>query len=195
MAASNGAEAWAEALLALTGTLKLARADRTALNCFNPTEAGFWHSFRAAAICYPFYLILLAFPLEIGTQAANHSWEYFIVETIRFVIAWVAFPLLILPLTDWLGRHDRFFLFITAYNWCQVPQTVAFTAVALAGAAGVLPTEGIVLGDFIVGIGALVYEWYISRVALAVSGLQAVLVLLIDLVLATLLSNIAAALY
>jgi hypothetical protein len=43
------------------------RADRTALNCFNPTEAGFWSSFRAAVLCYPFYLILLAFPLEIAS--------------------------------------------------------------------------------------------------------------------------------
>jgi hypothetical protein len=103
--------------------------------------------------------------------------------------------LIALPLIDWLGRGSRFFLFMTVYNWCQVPQTVAFTAVTLLGAIGVLPTEAVVLGDLVVGLGALVYEWYVSRIALAVSGLQAGLVIVIDLVLATVLSNIAAALY
>src|ERR1700693_2142639 len=148
------APAWAEAMVALTGTLRLARGDRGGLACFNATEEGFWRSFRAAMLCYPLYLILLAFPLEIGAEVADHPWEYFVVETIRFVIAWTAFPLLALPLTDWLGRRDRYFLFMTAYNWCQVPQTVAFTAVTLLGAVGLLPAEAVLLGDLIVGIGA-----------------------------------------
>ena len=34
-----------------------------------------------------------------------------IVETIAYVISWVAFPLLILPLARWVGREDRFFPF------------------------------------------------------------------------------------
>src|SRR5579864_3420840 len=178
----------AEALLALTGTLRLARGDRGGLSCFDPTEAGFWHSFRAAVLCYPLYLLLLSFPIEIGPVATVHGWRYFIVETIRFVIVWAAFPLAVLPLVDWLGRGDRFFGFMVVYNWCQVPQTAAFTAVTLAGATGLLATEGVLLGDLVVGIGALVYEWYISRVALAISGGRAGLVILVDLVLATLLS-------
>jgi hypothetical protein len=186
---------WAEAQTALIGTLRLARGDRGALACFNATAEGFWYSFRAAALCYPMFLILLAFPIELGDGAVDRSLAYFVVETIRFVIAWTAFPLIALPLADWLGRGDRYLLFMTAYNWCQVPQTVAFTAVTVLGAVGVLPAEGVVLGDLVVGIGALVYEWYISRVALAVSGPLAALVIVIDVILATVLSHVAVALY
>ena len=186
----------AEAWLALTGALRLARGDAAGLSCFNPTEEGFWHSFRAAVLCYPLFLILLAFPIELGDGAAvDRSLSYFVVETIRFVIAWTAFPLIALPLADWLGRGNRYLLFMTTYNWCQVPQTVAFTAVTLLGAIGALPAEGVVLGDLVVGIGALVYEWYISRVALAVSGPLAGLVIVIDVILATVLSHVAVALY
>lgn len=195
MAGPSGVAAWAEAALALTGTLRLARGDRGALACFNATEEGFWHSFRAAVLCYPMFVLLLAFPVEIGTADSGHSWSYFIVETIRFVIAWTAFPLIALPFAGWLGRGDRFLLFMTVYNWCQVPQTVAFTAVTLLGALGALPPEGVLLGDLVVGIGSLVYEWYVSRVALAVSGPQAGLVIVIDVVLATALSHVATALY
>ena len=187
--------AWAEAQLALTGTLRLARGDRGALACFNATEEGFWRSFRAAVLCYPMFLILLAFPIELGDGAVDRSLSYFVVETVRFVIAWTAFPLIALPLADWLGRGNRYLLFMTTYNWCQVPQTVAFTAVTLLGAIGALPAEGVVLGDLVVGIGALVYEWYISRVARAVSGPLAGLVIVIDVILATVLSHVAVALY
>lgn len=188
--------AWAEAWLGLTGALRLARGDAGGLGCFNPTEAGFWRSFRAAVLCYPLYLILLSFPIEVGNVTPiAHDFRYYAVDTIRYVVAWVAFPLMVLPLVDWLGRGDGFFRFMVAYNWCQVPQTVAFTLVALIGAAGALPVNALLLGDLVVGIGALVYEWYVARVALAVSGARAVLVIVFDMILATVLSYVSAALY
>jgi len=187
--------AWAEAWLALTGTLRLARGDPRGLACFDPTEAGFWHSFRAAVLCYPLYLILLAFPIELGTPPELDPWRVVIVETIHYVISWVAFPLLMLPLVDRLRRSDRYFPFMTAYNWCQVPQTAVFAAVALAGGVGILSTQGMLVADLIVGIAALVYEWFVSRVALAVSRPRAALVILADVLLATLLSHISSSLY
>jgi hypothetical protein len=195
MANLPGSGAWAEARLALTGTLRLARGDPGGLACFDASEEGFWRSFHAAAICYPLYLFLLSFPIEIGPPVASNPFRYALVETIRYVIAWVAFPLIALPLVDWLGRSNRYFGFMVAYNWCQVPQTAAFFAVTFLGAIGLLPAEGVLLGDLVVGIGAIVYEWYVSRAALAISGPRAGLVILIDLVLATFLSHISAMLY
>jgi hypothetical protein len=44
-------------------------------------------------------------------------------------------------------------------------------------------------------IAALVYEWYIARVALAVTGTQAALVVIIDLLFGTALGRIAVSLY
>jgi hypothetical protein len=186
---------WAEAWLALTGALRLARGDAGGIACFDPSEEGFWHSFWAAVLCYPLYLILLAFPIEIGQAAQVDTWRMIAAETIHYVISWVAFPLLMLPLTDWLRRRDRYFGFIAAYNWCQVPQTVVFALVALAGAIGLLSAEGMLIADLVAGIAALIYEWFVSRVALAVSWFRAALVIFIDVVLATVLSHISASLY
>jgi hypothetical protein len=117
------------------------------------------------------------------------------VETIHYVISWVAFPLLMLPFVDWLQRGNRYFGFMVAYNWCQVPQTVVFAAVALGGATGLLSADGMLIADLVAGLAALVYEWYVSRVALAVSGGRAALVIGIDVLLATLLSHVSASLY
>ena len=190
-----GNAAVAEVWLALTGALQLARGDARGLLCFDPTEEGFWRSFRAGALCYPLYLILLAFPIELGAPLEIDPWRMTIIETIHYVISWVAFPLLMLPLVDRLGRSDRYFGFMVAYNWCQVPQTALFATVALAGAVGLLSAEGMLIADLFAGLGALVYEWYVSRVALAISRPRAALVILADVVLATVLSHVSAALY
>ena len=187
--------AWAEARLALTGALKLARGDPGGLACFTPTEEGFWHSFRAGALCYPLYLILLSFPIQLGNPVEVDTGRLLAVETIHYVISWVAFPLLMLPLVDWLRRGERYFRFMTAYNWCQVPQTLVFATVALLGGIGILSADGMLIADLIAGSAALVYEWYVSRVALAVSGGRAALVILADVILATVLSHVSAALY
>lgn len=186
---------WAEAWLALTGAVRLARGDRGGMACFNPTEEGFWHSFRAGVLCYPLYLILLAFPIELGPAPELDPVRVVLVETIHYVISWVAFPLLMIPVVDRLRRGDRFFAFMTAYNWCQAPQTAVFATVALAGGAGLLSTDGMLIADLIVGIAALVYEWFVSYVALAVSRPKAVLVIVIDVALATFLSHVASSLY
>lgn len=189
--ASWAAEAW----LALTGALRLARGDRGGMQCFDPTLEGFWHSFRAAILCYPLYLILLAFPIELGPTPEVDPWLVVTVETIHYVIAWVAFPLLMLPIVDRLRRSERYFAFMVAFNWCQVPQNVVFALVALAGAADLVSPQGMLIADLIIAIAALIYEWYVSYVALAISRPRAVLVIFVDVVLSTVLAHVSSALY
>jgi hypothetical protein len=189
--------ALAEAWLALAGALRLARGDPAGLACFDPSVAGFWRSFRAALLCYPLYLILLTFPVVIGDGPAEEidASRFYAAETIHFAISWVAFPLVVLPIIDFLGRGDRFLGFMTAYNWCQVPQTIVFTVVALFGGASLLSPNAMLAVDLILGIAALVYEWYIARVALAVTGPKASLVILCDVLLAVVLTHISRVLY
>ena len=54
------------------------------------------------------------------------------------MIAWVAFPLLMLSVTRWIGREHRFFDFMVPYNWCQLPQSVLFVLVGLGVESGIL---------------------------------------------------------
>src|SRR5438067_6056815 len=130
--------AWIETQLAIGGALKLARGDARGLGFFDISVDGFWRSFRAALICYPMYLVLLSFRVTEAQLAASSVPRIIAVETIAFAIAWVAFPLLILPLARLLGRENRFLLFMVAYNWSQVLQTVLFVIVAIV--AALLPT-------------------------------------------------------
>ena len=117
------------------------------------------------------------------------------VETIGYVIAWVAFPLLMLNVVRWIGRTHRFFDFMVPYNWCQVPQSALFVLVGLVSAGGVMSNQASEAIDIAAAIATLVYEWFIARVALDTTAAAAAFVVLLDLVLGVLISHITGRLY
>src|ERR1051325_9768589 len=116
--------AWIEVQLAVGGALKLAPGDARGLGFFDLSIDGVWRSFRAAPVCYPMYLSLLALRVPESQWAAAGLGRILAVETVAFVISWTAFPLVMQPVSRFLGRESRFIAFMGAYNWCQVPQTV-----------------------------------------------------------------------
>src|SRR5215831_1240635 len=140
----------------------------------------------AGALSYPLYLILLGFPIP-GTPPIS-GWDGFVIETIHYVVSWTAFPLLVLPLADRLGRGSRFLAFMVVYNWCQLPLTALFALVAVGGGVGLLSADATSVADLGAAALALVYEWYIARVGLMLDGMRAVLVVVLDIVLATVLT-------
>ena len=190
-----GNTAWVELQLALTGCLRLARGDRGGLSCFDRSLDGFWRSFRAAVICYPLYLVLLAMRVSVADWQTSGGWRIVMVETIGYVVAWVAFPLLMLNVVRWIGREHRFFEFMVPYNWCQVPQSALFVLVGLESASGILSIQASQAIDIVAALATLVYEWFIARVALDTTGRVAVFVVLVDLVLGVLISHVTGRLY
>jgi len=190
-----GNTAWVELQLALTGCLRLARGDRGGLSCFDRSLDGFWRSFRAAVICYPLYLVLLAMRVSVAEWQTSGGWRIVMVETIGYVVVWVAFPLLMLNVVRWIGREHRFFEFMVPYNWCQVPQSALFVLVGLESASGILSIQASQAIDIVAALATLVYEWFIARVALDTTGLVAVFVVLVDLVLGVLISHVTGRLY
>ena len=187
--------AWTEVQLAVGGALRLARGDRRGLGFFDASIDGFWRSFRAALICYPMYLLLLSFRVGTPVWEASGTARVLAVESIAFVISWAAFPLLILQLARWLDRDDRFLVFMVVYNWAQIPQMVLFVLVGLDGETGLLPPLVAQFAGLLAAIAVLVYEWFIARVALAVTAAQACLVVILDLLLGTVLGRVADSLY
>jgi len=190
-----GNAAWAEAWLALTGALRLARGDRGGLTCFDRSLDGFWRSFRAAAITYPLYLILLTMRVSVAEWQRSGGLRIVIVETTAYVVAWVAFPLIMLTVTRWIGRAHRFFDFMVPYNWCQLPQSALFVLLGIGSESSMLGSRAGASLDVIAAIATLVYEWYIARVALEVTASTAAFVVLVDLVLGVFISYIASSLY
>ncbi len=187
--------AWVEVRRSLAGTLRLACGDRRGLSYFDPSQEGFWRSFRAAFLAYPLFLILLTMRTSGREWAASGALRIVTAETIGYVIGWVAFPLAMVKVTELFRRERRFFAFMVAYNWSQIPQSALFVLVGLEAASGIL-ISGITRA---IGIAAafavLLYEWFIARTALEVRGTLAALVVLLDLLFSLLVVTAAAALY
>lgn len=174
---------------ALLGTLILARGDARGLAHFDASLGGFWRSYRAAGICYPLYLALTLW------RAEDPSWRVTIVETIGYIVSWTAFPLVMLSLCRRFDRDGHFFGFMTAYNWCQVPQIVLFSAIAAIEAVGLLGEAPAAAIGLIAAAAVFIYEWFVARVALDVSVPAAILVVAVDVLLAALLHQIDESLY
>lgn len=190
-----GPAAWTEVQLALGGALRLACGDRRGMSFFDVSIDGFWRSFRAGLICYPLNLVLLGFRVTTADWQQYGAASILIVETIAYVISWVAFPLLILQLSAWFNRQDRFIAFMVAYNWAQVPQIVLALLLALDIATGLVGGSAAHFAILAVLIATFCYEWYIARVALAVTVAQAAVIVMVDFLLGETLSRIAEALY
>jgi hypothetical protein len=175
----------AEVLSALYGAYRLAWFDGSGMTYFNLTVEGFWRSFFAAVLIAPAYAILVG--MQWSGEAEDSSIALlFLSEGIGYTLAWCAFPIVALVLTRLLGLDRHYVALIVAHNWSAVPQTAAFVAVVLFGM--ILP-EG--LGTLLVTLttGAiLVYQWFVIRTALQSSGGIALMLLLVDLVVTSLIS-------
>ena len=174
-----------EVLSALYGAYRLAWLDVAGMAHFNLTVDGFWRSFFAAVLVAPAYAILVGLQVASGEEAIDPG-LFLLTESIGYILAWCAFPLVAIVLTRLLGLGRNYVPLIVALNWAAVLQTALFLGVVLLGA--VLP-EG--LGTLVMTLttGAiLVYQWFVIRTALETTGGIALMLLLIDLIITSMIN-------
>lgn len=159
---------------ALHGALRLACVDPGGFECFDRSKAGFWKSFRAALILYPLFMFL-AFRVG-GLGEAEDYIRPFLVQTVAYAVTWLAFPVVMAPVCDLLGRRQRYVGFIVAYNWAQIPQ-YAYSIILLGLAGG--------MDSAIITVPVFLYEGYVAAVALDIGVLSAAMIVMIDYILGT----------
>ncbi len=177
-------------LTALTGAYRLARFDPSGLSCFDRTPDGALASFFAAVLVLPAYALLLAIRLW-GQVDDSPILQVLTVESIAYVVSWTAFPLALHRILTLLGKAERFPGAVTAYNWSAVIQMAVYLPVMILSASGLLPgflSEGLVLG---VMMAMLTYQWFVLRTALDLSGLVAAALVMVDLFLSAMITDLA----
>ena len=179
-----------EAAYSLYGAYRLARLDAGGLAYFDCSLGGFWRSFYAAAFIAPFFTLLLALRYADGTMAASPL-RYAAIESIAYVIAWVAFPVVMLTVVQMLDREKRLVSYIVAYNWAAVLQNALYLPILIMGITGVLAVNvanGLV---WLALVLILIYTWFITKTALEVSAAAAAGVVALDLVLSIFTTSVA----
>lgn len=180
-----------EAAQGLFGAWRLLHFDRTGLQHFRATRAGFVNSFWAAAIVLPGDAIatLLFASANPGTFAGSSTARLISVYLLIYIIQWVLFPLAMAGLTEAVLRRERFVLFVVAHNWSSIVRMViVLPAVAIFAAAGI-GTDGWGAAIFFAALLATwAYTWYVARVALDTSSRVALLVVGLEIGIAIMLS-------
>jgi len=120
------------------------------------------------------------------------SWTRVVIaESIGYVIAWVAYPLAAFYLTRFLDRQQDYLGFIVALNWSQLLQLAILLPAHVIASTGILSFDlnlFLVLG---VELVCLVYEWFVTRTALRLTGAGAVGFVVIDFVISNLANQLA----
>lgn len=175
---------------ALYGAYRLARIDAGGMAFFDASTQGFWRSFFAAVLVAPFYAVFLAvrFP---DFEGAVDPLAYAVVETMAYVVAWLAYPVVMASLTRMLGRAERFVGYIVAYNWAAVWQNVLLLPLAILGGLGIVPTDAWAFLYLIVLGAVLAYVWVVARLALELPPLTCAAIVILDLALTRLIMSFA----
>ena len=169
----------AEAMRAIYGTLRLALLDRRGLDCFDGTVESYWKSFNAAVIVAPAYALLLA--LGLAAAGAPGGWLAFIaVQTLAYVVSWVAFPLVMIYVCDRIGRFDRYLRYIAVHNWSHVLRVALLLLVTILS-QGLLGGRALLV--IVATLAILFYQWFIARSALEITGGGAAAIVGLDLMI------------
>ncbi len=169
-----------ETLRALYGTWRIAHGDARGVGYFNFTINGFWRSFIPPVIVFPAFALLRWH--DLGSAPDDFPVvRYLSIETIAFVIKWLAFPLVMHHITAVLERQSRYIAFITVYNWSSVLQMGVYLLALLLGTA----FPGLGAGGFalISVVAMMVYGGYIVMITLSVPVFNAVAIVMLDFLL------------
>jgi hypothetical protein len=170
------------------GAWILARLNPSGLNFFDDTVDGFWRSFWAAAIVLPAYAFLLTLR-NSGVTIGVGAGTAFFVNSIAYVIDWMAFPFLMFYVAQMFNRDPWYCRYIAAYNWSVVLQMMLMLIVGLIAVSGIFPP---VVGGWATAIALifiLVYKGFIAHVALQATWAGAAGIVFIDFCLSLVLEG------
>jgi len=181
----------AEISPALYGAWRLAHFDARGLGYFDRSMNGFWRSFRVAVLAAPLWAVILG--VNLAQMHIGASWARVVIaETIGYVVGWVAYPLAAFYLTGFIDRQREYIGLIVALNWAELPMLALLMPAHVIAGTGLLPLGA----SFTLVVGAviacLVYEWFITKTALDLSGLGAVGFVVVDYVIGNLVYYVAA---
>jgi hypothetical protein len=144
------------------GVLRLLRFDPAGAAFFDNTVEAFWRSFRLMVLVAPVYLLLRVLYYD-GRSTTAGDVEIVIVETLRYLIEWFLFPVIMYELAGFLDLRRNYLRYIAALNWMNVP--LVLVALAVSGVGEAAPALRPALT---IGLELLLFFWFcaITRLVL-----------------------------
>lgn len=123
----------------LAGAGRLVRLDISGAHMMVGGVRGFWSSlYWGAALVAPLYLLLIA--IRFDPQKFDGV-RYLVAHTEMYILAWLAFPILMERICTFIDRPGNFLPFIIAYNWLSCLYNMMYLLIGLAQASGLIGWE------------------------------------------------------
>lgn len=177
---------------AVFGAYRLACRDPGGMAFFDRSREGAIKSFYAAGLLLPFYLFIVLTRWWQELEGLSPAYV-FTVEFLYLVIAWTAFPVLMIGICKWIDREDRYFDFIVATNWASVLTVVVRFPVIFVQRFELLPEPVVDLLILIVMTLVLVYVWYVKKTVLDIGAGMAAALTAADFILGALIRDVCSA--
>ncbi|KZE36232.1 hypothetical protein IMF23_12690 [Chelatococcus daeguensis] len=166
-----------EVARSLRGCWQVLNRSNGALETFDVSFTGFWHSFLAMALAAPAFVVGVA---AARFTRSGPDWmhdgglfdmpDILFAQALVIASAWLLFPLLMLGFVRLMGLERRYVGYIVAYNWSNV---AALLLLALPPALHVLglATAGLAV-FYALAFGFIVFyfRWVLARIALGISA-------------------------
>lgn len=183
----------AEIVSGLYGAWRLLCLDDRGLGYFNNTLEGFWRSFYAAVLVAPLMAVYLAVRYG-GMDSGISIFRFAAIETVQYVMLWVAFPLAMVGIARAIDRSRNYVVYIVAYNWATVWQNLVFLPGIVLISTGVIGGPAGQFLSYALVAAVLAYVWVVTRFALGVGGGMAAMLVLVDLALSFVINSVGEAL-
>ena len=169
-------------MLTLQGVRHLTRFDPVGFLFFDASRRGFWRSFGSALICLPIWLVTVyQQALTLENEAAI---SFLIIQITSYIVAWLAYPLLVVKVADIFGLWPNYYRYMVAYNWFQpVMQLLWLPLLLVESIQGKEASELAHLLYVVIQVVQGIYGWFLARFGLGLSPWNALALTFIDLLL------------
>jgi hypothetical protein len=178
-------------MLILQGLRQLCHFDERGFLFFDASRKGFWRSFAAALWCLPIWS--LAQYEQMANLDAAKVPHFLMVQGVAYVIAWLAYPLLMVRLSDVFGVWPNYYRYMVGYNWFRAVLQLIWLPLLLLNLFPDAQAPGMITLFFLVVQGVeLSYDWFLARHGLGVQPGTAFALAFIDFLLGVLIDQTAA---
>lgn len=159
------------------GAIKILLRDPTASAHFDNTLESCLRSFQVMLVVAPFYAFYLYIHYAALITTAD-DWEIAFVETLRYVVDWLLFPVIFHEVArrrGWLERYPRY---IAALNWINLPAVILLLAGELVAAVAPLAVTALLQ----VALQILFFYWFMTatRMILGVPWMFAAVLMIVN---------------
>jgi hypothetical protein len=176
---------------ALYGVRQLLKFKLEAWAYFDKTLPGFWASYLPAVILAPFLFAHELYQFSTGATKLN-LFVFILIRVLAYIISWTLFPFVMLYVVQLLQRSHRYFWHLVPYNWLQLPVGLVLYSIYLLTDAGVLPVGVAGYAQLAALVVTAVYGTFIAGVGLQVTTGTALSLVVFDLVLGMISSELIA---